>query len=287
METERLTKPISTQLAEMLHDLGRLADTYFYDGQLDTAIKVYEAGADLLALPEIGSQDALNFLLHYGKLAAQHGRHTRIGFSKALEIAEQATTLADSIGDMASIAAAMDLTGLIHYYVALDSEPPDFSKAQAYFQRALGLIETASEVPPKTRLDILFHVGLVYQMTEALDEAGRFFKQAYELTVTSGLHYEQASVARHRGYVAYANGDFVTARHYYVEVVVIHDEIGFKAFQPYSLIALGELYLELGELDLARHTIERAAQMAREMGIQRVVESAETSLAQLEKSTSV
>ncbi|MBZ0319009.1 MAG: hypothetical protein K8L91_21515 [Anaerolineae bacterium] len=283
MHTEPRNEPITLQLAKLLNDIGRLVDAYFYDGQLDTAMQVFEASAHLLDLAETRRQDALGFLLHYGKLAAQHGRHTRIGFSKAFQITQQAMTLADN----ASIAAALDLTGLVHYYEALDADPADFSTANEFFQRALQLIETTSEVPTKTRFDVLFHVGLVYQMNEALAEAGQFFERAYNLALANGLRYEQAGAARHRGYVAYAANDFEGARRYYAEVVAIHDEIGFRAFQPYSLIALGELHRELGETNAARIAIERAAEMARPMGVQRVVESADAALAQLEQATSV
>lgn len=287
MHTEPRNEPIAVQLAELLNDVGRLADAYFYDGQMDAAMQVFEASAHLLDLAEARPHDALGFLLRYGKLAAQHGRHTRIGFVKAFELAQRTTSVAESSGDSASIAAALDLTGLVHYYEALDADPADFSTANGYFQRALQLIETTSEVPTKTRFDVLFHVGLVYQMNEALAEAGQFFERAYNLALANGLRYEQAGAARHRGYVAYAASDFESARRYYAEVVAIHDEIGFRAFQPYSLIALGELHRELGEIDAARTDLERAAEMARQMGIQRVAESADAALAQLEQATSV
>lgn len=287
MHPEPLTESTTAQLAQILNDVGKLADAYFYEGQMNTAIQVFEASTHLLDLAETRPQDALSFLLRYGKLAAQHGRHTLIGFSKAFQISQQAMTVADAIGDNTSIAAALDLTGLVHYYEALDADPVDFSTANGYFQRALQLIETASHVPAKIQFDILFHVGLVYQMNETLDKAGQFFERAYNLARANGLRYEQASSARHCGYVAHVANDLQSARRYYAEVVAIHDEIGFRAFQPYSLIALGELHVEIGEVDLARIAIERAADMARQMGIQRVVESAEAALAQLERTTSV
>lgn len=287
MHTEPRNEPITLQLAKLLNDVGRLTDAYFYDGQLDTAMRVLDANAHLLDLAETRTQDALGFLLHYGKLAAQQGRHTRIGFSKAFQICQQAMTLAEASGDNAVIAGALDLTGLVHYYEALDADPADFSTANDCFQRALQMIETASQVPAKTRFDVLFHVGLVYQMNEVLDTAGQFYEQAYDIAVANGLRYEQAGAARHRGYVAYSASDFESARRYYTEVVAIHDEIGFRAFQPYSLIALGELHRELGETNAARTAIERAAEMARQMGVQRVVESAAAALAQLEQATSV
>ncbi len=287
MHPEPRNEPIAVQLAELLNDVGRLADAYFYDGQMDAAMQVFEASAHLLDLAETLAQDALGFLLRYGKLAAQHGRHRRIGFSKAFQITQQAMTLADTIGDNASIAAALDLAGLVHYYEALDADPADFSTANEFFQRALLLIKATSQAPAKIQFDILFHVGLVYQMNEALAEAGQFFERAYNLALANGLRYEQAGAARHRGYVAYAASDFESARRHYAEVVAIHDEIGFRAFQPYSLIALGELHRELGEIDAARTALDCAAEMARQMGIQRVVESADVALAQLEQATSV
>ncbi|KAB2863978.1 MAG: hypothetical protein F9K46_05195, partial [Anaerolineae bacterium] len=147
MHAEPRNEPITIQLAKLLNDTGRLAETYFYDGQLDTAIRVFDANAYLLDMAETRTQDALEFLLHYGKLAAQQGRHTRIGFVKALEIAQQAMTLAEASGDNAAIAAALDLTGLVHYYEALDADRADFSAANDCFQRALQLIEMASQVP--------------------------------------------------------------------------------------------------------------------------------------------
>jgi tetratricopeptide (TPR) repeat protein len=255
---------LGAQFANLIQDLCALADTYFYAGHLDTAVQILDGGVQLTNQRAVLPDDRMILLLKQGRFLAMHGRHSMRGFAPAEAINQQVTDFAETTHDPAHLAGAADLTGLIHYYKVLDDDEPDFSLPSKYFQEGLALRKSLPNPDP-----------------HGLAESQGYFQQSYDLTKAHQLPYDQASAARHLGYVYQVAGDLEAARHYYAEVITLYDEIGFKIFLPYGLITLAELYLQQDELDAARPHFERAYTVATELQMQRVVLAASMALGSL------
>jgi tetratricopeptide (TPR) repeat protein len=181
-------------------------------------------------------------------------------FEETYAVLAEGEALADAAGDPQLIATAQDALGMARYYQALATRG-DFAPALEALAAALTIRETGED--SRALAESVFHVGLVYQNTGAWEPARQHFERAIAIAEADGDALEHSYAIRHLGmYYQSQASDLITARACYERSLELREQIGFRIFLPFSHLALGELLVELGELDEAERHFTAAYEIA-------------------------
>jgi predicted DNA-binding protein (MmcQ/YjbR family) len=196
-----------------------------------------------------------------------------------LDVAEAALTvarkLAESSGDSATLAGALDQLGLARHWRNLELRRPDgtvdgdpgvVDDELALFEAGLALrrrLEDAAGVAEST-----FHVGLVHQLfTGRWDLAEERFLEARGLAEASGDALLRSEVHRHLGAVRWHARDMDAAIHELTVSLELRRSAGQADWLPGGYLALGTALLDAGRRAEGIDNLRRGVELAGQAGI--------------------
>jgi len=188
-------------------------------------------------------------------------------------------TLANGLGNYAeakrAAASAMSLTFQLHDH-RIEAEIlnalgaaclrlGEVERAQASHEHALTLYRDADLTESSNRLgeaNSLSHLGYVAQATYNLDEAQSYFNQALAIYKELGHRRGEAQVLNAFAQLTQNLGEQVRYRQQALELFVT---IGDRSSQAETYYNLGLIFYTLGVYPQARHNLEQALEIAREL----------------------
>ena len=208
-----------------------------------------EEGLALLA-PALSADAPVSLRLQHARLAALLARFDPRRQGDALVAAERALEAAERAGDPVALAAALVLVGRSHYHRALTAGGGDYDLPMELFRRALALAEAA--VDDLAIADAAHRVGLAHERKSELVEAHAQHSRAYALAAAGRHTLEQASAARHLGFLAFfLHGDPAAALARLEESAALSEATGCRWMLPMAWQAVGAAHF-FGKKDPVR-----------------------------------
>ncbi len=200
----------------------------------------------------------------------RHGEAVALGYiancyrklenlDKALEFAQEALRIKQSLGDSDEIGETHNQLGLIYWHRA------DYAVASQHFRTA---IEIAGSVPDK-QLEGKAHNNLGLVLDEQGDYRQSLVQYQKALALHRATHFErgESDTLGNIGGVYLLEGRFTEALPYYEQASAIDEHLGLK---PALSLDLGNIALCLsstGDIDGALKTFDRALAVAHEAGL--------------------
>lgn len=262
-----MSEAIATHFTTLVDAFVTISECYHVDGRLDDALSLLDSAEQVCQCHDMTAFDRARLLLMAGKLRVTAIFNNGADSQVALKTLNDAARAAEESGDVGQQSTALDLIGMAHYYTQLFLQSPDFSTADAYFQRALTQREQLGDT--RAIAETLFHLGLVCQFRQQYDAAGDYFNRAYTLSKDNGHALEQSYAVRHIGFLHRFNGDFETARTSLEESLHLREQLGFRISLPFSHQSVGDVCLTLDDDTAAKHHYDRALELAEAMGNRR------------------
>ncbi|MFW9996991.1 MAG: tetratricopeptide repeat protein [Candidatus Odinarchaeota archaeon] len=249
---------IASEYSSLIQSLCKISEYYLFNGKLTEAIDLLSNCSHILSKSEVHAEDRLSFLLQSGKLLVTNIFLHDGEIDRALAELKQAETL-DCFSIENNEARISDLKGLAHYYHQLHERPADFTKALHYFEEALDKQDNSD-----TRLlsEILFHVGLVNEQSGKTDDAWEIYHQAHDIAKENEHDLEQSFTARHIGFLHQQKGNLEEATQCFEESLMLREKIGFRIYNPFAYLSLGDIHIARNELDRAIEYCTRGQEAA-------------------------
>jgi tetratricopeptide (TPR) repeat protein len=245
-----------------LQALSEIAEAYYFQGSLDDALHLWQAGEQLLAGKEVQPADQVKFLLSYGSFLAYHYFLTNRKEELMQTVVRRARQGAEAIQDKFAIATALFLLGQTLYYHNLLVGESDYTQARDYFQRASALREKIGDA--YNLAESLFYTGLTYDRNGQKEQAEKYYRRALPMALEQGNKW--AASEAHRHLTDHTEGE-QRLRHALCSLE-LREEMGFKRGLPPAQLLISDIYIEQGELARALEYCQQAEQLSEGMGLQ-------------------
>jgi CHAT domain-containing protein/tetratricopeptide (TPR) repeat protein len=184
-------------------------------------------------------------------------------YTEALDYFRQSLTLVEEIGDKRTIAGTLNNIGNVYDVLG------DGVQAAEYFQRSLSI---ASEIKqPQIMKMALNNLGNVYKVqgdrVRALEYLQRSLKLAEELKDRESLAMSLNNI----GTIHSAQGSYQQALEFYRKGLALYEELGMRASVPRALGNIGLAHFHQGDYELALDYHQKALKMAEEVGDKEVI----------------
>jgi len=243
----RLTVPYSYAV-----NLGRLGLAYYYLGQAEQSINLYEQA--LIIARETGDRWREGAWL--GSLS---NAYSSLGqFERAVRLYEQTLVIAREMGDRVGEGRYLGYLGKTYHSLG------QIERATKFYEEALAI---ARETGNRRNEGVwLGYLGWAYR---ALGQFERSINICEEALIIAREIRDRAEEGRHLGNLGSnyrALGQIVRAIGFYEEALAIAREIGYRRVEGIWLGCLGIAYRDLGQIERAINIYEDALAIARETG---------------------
>jgi tetratricopeptide (TPR) repeat protein len=243
--------------------LKDLATHYFFAGNLSEALRLLKAAVEISQNPEISLISQAELKLDYGEKHLYWATVETGDFQAAIQIAEEVLSVENEI----LRGKALSLLGAAAYHQAMNTKERDFSKAQAFLNDALTILESKDDA--KAVFWARFRLGLCQQFSHHLEQALESFKKVDKLAAEQGLDFERSFSIRHLGMVYQEQGDLDAAAKALEESLRLRETLNFKLYLSLSYAALAAIYRQSQRHAEALSLYQKAYFAAKDVGIAR------------------
>lgn len=309
------TEAVAERFTITLRAVSEIANAYYFRGDLNAALRLFQTSEQWLSVQEILPQDRLNFLLKYGQFLISYYFIANREEDLMNSVVQRAMEAADSSQDQAGIATALYLKGQALYYHHLLTMASDYTDARDYLQRASALYEQIGD--SYNLAESLFYTGLTYDRKNPDKRSEEHYLRALSLAEQHGNKWAASEATRHltdytdgeqrlryalrslelreamgfkRGLPAaqqlvsevyIARGDLAHALEYCRQAELLSEEMGLQTYLMAAFLTYGEIAYKQGKIAEAREHIEKAAVLARDLNIARWLSLVDEKLAML------
>jgi tetratricopeptide (TPR) repeat protein len=249
--------------ATLIQTITDCAEIYYYLGRLDDALKVLNAGMQLLDQREMQPRDQARLLLELGKIQVTMIFLADGDFDTSMVTLARARQIAESTQDRQQLGLALNLIGQAHYFNNLNSGSADFDTPRDYFQPALEHSQAAGDTQAAS--DSLFHIGLMHERQQQYDSAIGYYQRVIELADQHDYKREKSYAVRHLGAIYLGRGELDRALRYFEESLALREAIGLKIYLPFAHIAVGDVLFDQQQIAAALVQYQKAYALSDEM----------------------
>jgi tetratricopeptide (TPR) repeat protein len=253
---------IAERYATSLQALSEIANAYYFQGRVDEAWHLFQAGEPWLSARETRSEDQVNFLLKYGEFLVHNYYLTTRAEDLMCSVVQRARQAAEASQDEAGIATSLYLTGQTLYYHNLLAGGGDYSRARDSFEQASALREKIGDSYHVA--ESLFYTGLTYDRENPDEQAKECYQRALSLAEQYGNTWAASEAMRHL--TDYTDGE--QRWRYAQRSLALREEMGFKVYIPSAQLLLSDIYIARDDLAQALDYCQQAEQLCREMNLQ-------------------
>jgi tetratricopeptide (TPR) repeat protein len=247
-----------------LNALSEIANAYYFQGQLDDALHLFQVGEQWLSAKETQPVDQMSFLLKYGQFLIYYYFLTNREEDSMLFIVQRARQIAGALQNEVGIATACYLVGQTLYYHNLLTSGSDYSEARGYFGRALTLSEKAGE--SRIFAESLFYIGVTYERHDKETQAADYYRRALASAEQHGHTWAASEAYRHLSGLSMSI-DTTQSLEYALRSLALREEMGFKRGLPPAQLLVSDVYIARNDLAHALEYCQQAEQLATEMGL--------------------
>jgi tetratricopeptide (TPR) repeat protein len=176
---------------------------------------------------------------------------------QAIDLHDEALTLARQVGDLATVRTALCRLGLAW----IDR---DVSKALPILIEAEGMSEVTTD--PAMEIDLLSALATAYTQQGQTDLAAGYLEQALGLAQREQDLRRWADLLQQRGYLRSVVGDLQNARTDFQEAAALFERLAHALGHGRALQAMGVITVQLGQVEQGLDELERAIQIHRQAG---------------------
>jgi tetratricopeptide (TPR) repeat protein len=263
--------------------LYEIANSYFFLGQLNNALRLLHTSLQVTETAEAGPQNRLKLLLLYVRVLTVDHLISRGDADLVLSTALHARQLAEALQYQQYIADALSLLGQARctastVAIIKSGALPFGTQGQGHYEEALTYLQQAlalQEALQDTRgiSETCFNIGLVYQFWLQNDLAREYFTRAIQVAEQHGHVLEQAEPHRHLTFDSLFNGDLDQALTHARLALSFREAAGFRPYQPFDHLSLRDIYLKKGDTANAQFHLLQAQVLSDEMGFSTLVSS--------------
>lgn len=271
---------ITNYYTTLLQALCDLAEAYYCLGRLEDASHVLSNGMSFLEGFEVAPYDVVKVLLSSGKILVARNFHLLSDYELTAPTLLRAKELAESLKDERSIADALELLGEASYYKKLWTDEGAYETALAYVQQALERREILADY--RGMSESWFFVGIIAERQHRPDQALDSYAKALHIAEHYGYKLEKAETLRHIAGIALERNDLEQAEQY-EEAYRLAEEMQLIVVLIFSLLSLGELRKQQGDIPQARAFFEKAHAASEARAFQFALAAATAQLEELER----
>jgi tetratricopeptide (TPR) repeat protein len=250
---------LTERYATSLQALSEIAETYYFQGKLDSAFRLWQTSEQLLKGSEVGSIDQMKFLLCYGRFLVQYYFLTNSEEKLMFSVVQRARQEAEALLDEFGIAMALFLHGQTLYYQHLQIGKNDYSDARDYFQQSSAL---HARIGDNYELaESLFYTGLTHDRQNESIQAKEYYLRALEIAEQQGNKMAASEATRHL--TDHTDGE--QRLRYALRSLELRTEMNYKRGLPPAQLLLSEIYSDRGEMEQALEYCKQAQELATEM----------------------
>jgi tetratricopeptide (TPR) repeat protein len=261
------TAAFAQRFAQVIDGLCEMAESYYRLGRVDDALKLLQAGMQLLEARDLRQEDGLKLLLQAAKILVGAYHLTNQDADWMFSTTLRAKQLAEAAQDQGRLAEALSLLGQAHYVATLNrsttlsSSPDSYQEALSFQQQALEVREALQDT--RGICQSLFFIGVVYERWQQHDRAQDYYLKAIQLAEHAGHQEEKAEPARHLAGIAWIiKGELDQALVYARESLAIWEAHGFQLFFPLAHLLVGDILQAQGDSVQALLQCQQAASLA-------------------------
>lgn len=252
---------IAERYTTTLQALDEIAEAYYFEGSLDEALQIWQAGEQVLVGKEVLSADRVKFLLGYGRFLVNYYFLTNREETLMQAIVQRSQQGAEALQDEFAMATAFFLRGQMLYYRCLLAGGSDYKPARDYLQQASALREKIGD--SYHLAESLFYTGLTHDRLGRSEKAEMYFQRTLKLAMEQGNRWAASEAHRHLTAYTWGEQRFTHA----LRSLELRQEMGFKRGLPAAQLLLSDISVEQGELAQALEYCQQAEQLAEEMGL--------------------
>ncbi|QBD74715.1 hypothetical protein EPA93_01395 [Ktedonosporobacter rubrisoli] len=242
--------------------LSEIAQAYFFEGRLEEALSLFQAGEHLLEARELSPESRLDWLLEYGLFVVHYYYLTGMQKDLMASVLQRARQAAEASQQETKIATAFYLVGQASYYQNLLSGGTDYSAARDMLQKASQLYEKHGD--NYKLAEALFYTGLTYDRQQQDERSREHYLRALALGEQYGNKWAASEAMRHL--TDYSDGE--QRLHYALGSLTLREELGSKVYVPSAQLLLSDIYIERGELEKALEYCQQAERLNKEMELE-------------------
>lgn len=226
-------------MGDALHELGRFEESRIF----------YQKG--LSAYLESGDRRGMAWsFTNLGRAAEVLG-----DYDGARQMYKEGMAISRDLGDLRGLAWSANLLGFVDWATG------DYAEAQHLFDEGLFLYQEVGD--PRGQAWTLDLMGNLKLAQREVQDAENFYLQSYALLGRDGLNAQnKAWHAYHLGTLAVCRRDFKEAQRRFNEGSRNFQRLGDALGRATTLIQLGEIACQQGNLDAGRRSFEEAASIA-------------------------
>jgi tetratricopeptide (TPR) repeat protein len=243
--------------------LKDLANHYFFAGNLSESLRLLQAAVEISQNSEISLITQAELKLDFGEKHLYWATVETGDFQPAIQIAEDLLSTENAI----QRGKALSLLGAVAYHQAMNTKERDFSKAQAFLNDALAILESTEDI--KALFWARFRLGLCQQFSQQREQALESFQRVDKLALEQGLDFERSFSIRHLGMIYQEQGDLDVAIMALEESLRLRENLNFKLYLSLSYAALAAIYRQSQRHAEALKLYEKAYFAAKEVGMAR------------------
>ena len=245
-----LTVMREQQIEDIKVFLEKVQEDY-HNGDLNKAIELLEKGEPVVHEEGFEEYLKIQFYLLYCEILVVSVYMENKSFELATEKLQYCQNLIQETQSLECARLNIQFAIAWDYKTAADSNEKmqNLNLAIDYIIKAIEILETVRN--PKYLSMAYFYRGLFFERGNQLEEASKWYSNAYHLAKNTGNPIEMSFAGRHLGFIAMRTDDLETAERYLVESLKLRDDAEFKIGVPFSILSLGDLHVRKKEFEKA------------------------------------
>ncbi|TVQ15412.1 MAG: hypothetical protein EA361_05775 [Bacteroidetes bacterium] len=262
------------RLAEKMGNERRIADALSHIGVIQWQMGNFSMALDY-------HLEALSIYERIGNDIGIARSNTNIGiifsdqshYEKALEYFFRSLGLYEQENHSTGMAAVLNNIGMVYEHQR------DYDLAEQYHLRSLELKKTEND--EKGMAFSFNNLGLVQQGKNNYEKAMEYFYKSLEIRIQLNDRREIANTSSNLGYLFFLLEDSENSGKYLNQALSYYIDVDDKSGIAKTYNYLGRLYLQEGQLTLARQSFNESLEIAKEIGLNRMVSENYANLAKL------
>jgi CHAT domain-containing protein/tetratricopeptide (TPR) repeat protein len=176
---------------------------------------------------------------------------------RAIELYRLSLPLFERLGDLPSLASALNNIGALHFRLE------ELGPALDHYRRALGVWQRLED--PRNEADTRYNLGVVHNALGQRREAMGELSEALDIYRRLGKTGDEAKVLRNLGQIHRDQGEIELAREHLEGAIERFEKVGSSRGAAYARLSLGQLHARVGRMQAALATTREALESFEEL----------------------